>query len=66
MDKPVDKIYTPMSSCIYMSISMQVVYMLMMQIKKKVYIPINNNNNNFICIAVYTKALYRFTIKKRK
>ena len=48
--------------------SMQVVYMLMMQIKKKVYIPINNNNNNnnFICIAVYTKALYRFTIKKRK
>ena len=24
----------------------------------------NNNNNNFICIAVYTKALYRFTIKK--
>ena len=26
----------------------------------------NNNNNNFICIAVYTKALYRFTIKKRK
>ena len=58
-----------MSSCIYMiyNVSMQVVYMLMMQIKKKVYIPINNNNNNnFICIAVYTKALYRFTIKKRK
>ena len=26
----------------------------------------NNNNNNFICIAVYTKALYRFTIKKGK
>ena len=26
----------------------------------------NNNNNNFICIAVYTKALYRFTIKKKK
>ena len=26
----------------------------------------NNNNNNFICIAVYTKALYRFTIKKEK
>ena len=26
----------------------------------------NNNNNSFICIAVYTKALYRFTIKKRK
>ena len=26
----------------------------------------NNNNNNFICIAVYTKALYRFTIRKRK
>ena len=27
--------------------------------------PFNNNNNtNFICIAVYTKALYRFTIKK--
>ena len=24
----------------------------------------NNNHNNFICIAVYTKALYRFTIKK--
>ena len=24
----------------------------------------NNNNNNFICIAVYTKVLYRFTIKK--
>ena len=23
-----------------------------------------NNNNNFICIAVYTKALYRYTIKK--
>ena len=47
------------------NVSMQVVYMLMMQIKKKVYIPINNNdNNNFICIAVYTKALYRFTIKK--
>ena len=23
----------------------------------------NNNNNNFICIAVYTKAVYRFTIK---
>ena len=22
----------------------------------------NNNNNNFISIAVYTKALYRFTI----
>ena len=22
--------------------------------------------NNFICIAVYTKALYRFTIKKKK
>ena len=22
----------------------------------------NNNNNNFICITVYTKALYRFTI----
>ena len=50
------------------NVSMQVVYMLMMQIKKEVYIPINNNNNNnnFICIAVYTKALYRFTIKKRK
>ena len=27
---------------------------------------INNNNNNFICIALYTKALYCFTIKKRK
>ena len=27
---------------------------------------ITNNSNNFICIAVYTKALYRFTIKKRK
>ena len=27
---------------------------------------IHNNNNNFICIAVYTKALYRFTIKKKK
>ena len=26
----------------------------------------NNNNNNFICVAVYTKALYRFTIKKKK
>ena len=26
----------------------------------------SNNNNNFICIAVYTKALYRFTIKKKK
>ena len=26
----------------------------------------NNNNNNFICIAVYTKALYRFTIKKKR
>ena len=26
----------------------------------------NDNNNNFIYIAVYTKALYRFTIKKRK
>ena len=26
----------------------------------------NNNNNNFICIAVYTKALYRFTIKKKE
>ena len=26
----------------------------------------NNNNNNFSCIAVYTKALYRFTIKKKK
>ena len=24
------------------------------------------NNNNFICIAVYIKALYRFTIRKRK
>ena len=24
----------------------------------------NNINNNFIGIAVYTKALYRFTIKK--
>ena len=22
----------------------------------------NNNNNNFISIALYTKALYRFTI----
>ena len=43
------------------NVSMQVVYTLMMQIKKKVYIPINNNNNNnnnFICIVVYTKALY--------
>ena len=29
-----------------------------------VCIMFNNNNNNFICIAVYTKALYRFTIKK--
>ena len=27
---------------------------------------LNNNNNNFICIAVYAKALYRFTIKKKK
>ena len=40
MDKPVDKVYTPMSSwrtyMIY-NVSMQVVYMLMMQIKKKVY-----------------------------
>ena len=27
---------------------------------------ITNNSNNFICIAVYTKALYRITIKKRK
>ena len=26
----------------------------------------NNNNNNFFCIAAYTKALYRFTIKKKK
>ena len=26
----------------------------------------DNNNNNFICIAVYSKALYRFTIKKKK
>ena len=26
----------------------------------------NKDNNNFICIAVYTKTLYRFTIKKRK
>ena len=26
----------------------------------------NNNKNTFFCIAVYTKALYRFTIKKRK
>ena len=25
-----------------------------------------NNNNNFICIAVCIKALYRFTIRKRK
>ena len=27
---------------------------------------INNNNNNFICIAVCIKALYRFTVRKRK
>ena len=27
---------------------------------------VNKNNNNFIFIAVYTKALYRFTIKKKK
>ena len=26
----------------------------------------DNNNNNFICIAVYTKALYRFAIQKKK
>ena len=37
-------------------------YVLMMCIKNNK----KNNNNNFICIAVYTKALYRFTMKKKK
>ena len=34
--------------------------------KCTVHCLLNNNNNNFIRIAVYTKALYRFTIKKKK
>ena len=39
-------------------------YKIVLIERKHLREPHNNNNNNFICIAVYTKALYRFTIKK--